>query len=86
MKNTFLEKSHIKCGRETIPRPFSKKSRLSIFLDQCSKILYFVLIVCQVQDYRKRLKLSCRPFAFISYKAFLKIKNRSGTSPVSFSV
>ena len=25
MKNIFLEKSYTKCGRETIPRPFSKK-------------------------------------------------------------
>ena len=34
MRNTFLEKSYTKCGRETIPRPFSKKSKLSISLDQ----------------------------------------------------
>ena len=30
----FLEKSFAKCGRETIPRPFYKKSKLSISLDQ----------------------------------------------------
>ena len=34
MRNTFLEKSYAKCGGETIPRPFSKKSKLSISLDQ----------------------------------------------------
>ena len=34
MKNTFLEKSYRKCGRNTISRPFSKKSILSISLDQ----------------------------------------------------
>ena len=34
MRNTFLEKSYTKCGRETFPRPFSKKSKLSISLDQ----------------------------------------------------
>ena len=34
MRKTFFEKSHLKCGGETIPRPFSKKSKLSIFLDQ----------------------------------------------------
>ena len=34
MRNIFLEKSYTKCGRETIPRPFSKKSKLSISLDQ----------------------------------------------------
>ena len=37
-RNSFLEKSYTKCGRETIPRPFSKKSKLSISLDQCSKV------------------------------------------------
>ena len=34
MRTIFLEKSFSKCGRETIPRPFSKKSKLIISLDQ----------------------------------------------------
>ena len=34
MRNTFLEKSCTKGGGETIPRPFSKKPKLSISLDQ----------------------------------------------------
>ena len=34
MRNIFLETSYTKCGGETIPRPFSKKSKLSISLDQ----------------------------------------------------
>ena len=42
MRNTFLEKSYAKCGGETIPRPFSKKSKLSISLDQYSKVLYIL--------------------------------------------
>ena len=33
-RNIFLEKSYPKCVGETIPRPFSKKSKLSISLDQ----------------------------------------------------
>ena len=33
-ENIFLEKSYTKCGGETIPEPFSKKSKLSISLDQ----------------------------------------------------
>ena len=33
-RNILLEKSYIQCGRETIPRPFPKKSKLSISLDQ----------------------------------------------------
>ena len=34
MKNIFLEKLWTKYGEETIARPFSKKSNLSISLDQ----------------------------------------------------
>ena len=34
MKNIFLEKSYTKYSGETIPRPFSKKLKLSISLDQ----------------------------------------------------
>ena len=33
-RNIFLKRSSIKCAGETIPRPFSKKSKLSISLDQ----------------------------------------------------
>ena len=40
MRNTYLEKSYTKYGRETIPRPFSEKSKLSISLDQLSKSSY----------------------------------------------
>ena len=32
--NIFLENSCIKCGGEVISRPFSKKSKLKISLDQ----------------------------------------------------
>ena len=34
MRNFFFEKLYAKCGRETSPRPFSEKLRLSISLDQ----------------------------------------------------
>ena len=34
MRNIFVEKSYTKYGREAIPRPFSKNSKLSISLDQ----------------------------------------------------
>ena len=34
MRKIFLEKSYPKCGGETSPKPFSKKSKLSISLDQ----------------------------------------------------
>ena len=46
MRNIFLEKSYTKCGRETIPRPFSKKSKLSISVDRYSKVLYNLLLLC----------------------------------------
>ena len=34
MKNIFVEKSYTKCSGETIPRPFTKKAKLSISPDQ----------------------------------------------------
>ena len=39
MKNIFVEKWYSKCAGETIPRPLSKKSKLSISLDQKCKVL-----------------------------------------------
>ena len=38
MRTIFLEKSFSKYGRGTIPRPFSKKSKLRISLDQSSEV------------------------------------------------
>ena len=34
MRNIFIEKPYTKHDRQTIPRPFSKNSKLSISLDQ----------------------------------------------------
>ena len=45
MKNIFLENSCSKCVEETIPRPFSKKTKLTISLDQYSKILYNLFLL-----------------------------------------
>ena len=39
MTNIFLDKSYIKCDEESIPRPFSKISKLSISLDLYPKVL-----------------------------------------------
>ena len=44
-RNIFLEKSYTKCGGETIPRPFLKKSKLSISPDQYSKVLYVLFLL-----------------------------------------
>ena len=40
MRNISVEKLYAKCGGETIPRHFSKKTKLSISLDQQSKASY----------------------------------------------
>ena len=59
MRNIFLEKSYTECDGEISPRLFSEKWKLSISLDQLSKIFYsFVFIVSQVEDYRNILELS----------------------------
>ena len=34
IRKVFLEKPYAKCGRETIPRPFSENLKLNISLDQ----------------------------------------------------
>ena len=39
-----------------------------------------LIIVCQDEDYQNIFKLSCRSFAFTSYKALLKIKKGSGAT------
>ena len=45
MRNNFLEKSYTKCDGEICPRPFSEKLKLSISLDQQSKVLYNLLLL-----------------------------------------
>ena len=45
IRNIVLEKSYTKYGGETIPRPSFKKSKLSIFLDQYSKVLYSLFLL-----------------------------------------
>ena len=45
MRNIFLEKSYTKFDGETSPRPFCEKLKLSIFLDQWSKVLYSLFLL-----------------------------------------
>ena len=71
MRNIFLEKSYTECGGETIPRPSSKKSKLSIYLDRQSEIPQICF---------DSMPKSCVALSFILYKAFSKNKKRSGTS------
>ena len=44
-RNIFLEKSYRECGGNTGPRPFSEKLKLSISLDQYSKVLPNLLLL-----------------------------------------
>ena len=39
IRKSFLEKSYIKSGEESRPRPFSENLKLTISLDQWSKVL-----------------------------------------------
>ena len=71
-RDNFLEKSYTMCGGDTIPRPLSKLSKLSISLDQYSKVFHSLFL--WHQKLRITLKLSCKSIAFTSYQAFLKKK------------
>ena len=44
-RNIFLEKSYMKYFEETIIRPFSIKLKLSISLDQRSKVLHSLFLL-----------------------------------------
>ena len=60
MRNIFPEKSNIKCGKEANPRPFYKKSKLSMSLNQQSEMLYSLLLLhTHVEVYQNILKLRC---------------------------
>ena len=57
MKNIFLKKLHIKYGGETIPRPFSKKSKLSISLEVKSLKFYILCFLwCAKAPFNTKLK------------------------------
>ena len=44
-KNIFLVKPFTKCGGETTPRLFSKKSKLNLSLNQLPKVLYRLFLL-----------------------------------------
>ena len=57
--NIFLEKLFRKYTRKASPRPFYKKSKLSISLDQQSEMLYnLFLLNFQVEIYQNILELT----------------------------
>ena len=43
--NIFLQKLYTNCGGEVLARPFSKKSKLNISLNQQSKVLHRLFLV-----------------------------------------
>ena len=83
MINIFLSKSCTKCGGESTSRHFSKKSKLSRSLDQCSKVLcsFIFLTSWDILGYQNISKLSYRLLTFKQYKAFLKNKEVLCSSP-----
>ena len=81
IRNIFLEKLYTKCGRESSPKPFSEKFKLSIYLDQQSKVLYNLFLLygkLRAIDIYIETKLQTTCFCLI-LSFFLK-QNRSGTS------
>ena len=45
IRNIFVEKLYTKCGGETSPGLFSEKIKLTISLDQWSKVLYSLFLL-----------------------------------------
>ena len=80
LRNIQPEVSYTKFGGETIPRPFFKKSKLTISLDQQLKVSYSLFLlngdyqIILLKGYQIILKRSCGPLAFTSYRTFLKNK------------
>ena len=87
LRNIFPEKSYTKWGGETFPRPFSRKSKLSISLDQHSKVLYiWFLLFAKLRTIESDWNWAAYYLLLPWGKAFLKSKKKSGTSlPASFS-
>ena len=45
LRNIFLKMSSAKCGGKTIPRPFFKRSKLSISLNQYFEVLHILFLL-----------------------------------------
>ena len=80
MRNIFLEKFYAKLDGETVPRPFSKKSKLSIFFDEQSKVLYSLFLLNPNWALSKYIQTKLQTTCFYHIKGFLKNKKRFGTS------
>ena len=76
----FLKNHRQNVMEKLVPDLFWKIiiNRISESIGQ--SFMQFVFIVCQVEGYRNKLKISCKPLAFTSYQASFNNKKRSGTS------
>ena len=64
MRNIFLEKSYIKYGGETFPRPFSEKSKLSI--SRMNSLLYSLfLLYAKLGTIKQQIKQQTTCFQLI---------------------
>ena len=79
LTNIISEKSCTKCGGEIIRWPFSKKSKLSMSLDQYSKVLHILFLFSKLRN----IEIDW-PLAFTSYKAFLKKRGLEQSSCLIF--
>ena len=62
MTNIFIKKSYTKYNAETSPTSFSEKLKLSISLDQLSKVVFLLYAKLRAIE---TLKLSCGPIPHI---------------------
>ena len=69
-RNIFVEKSYTKCAGENILRPLSKKSKLSISLDQ-----QFFSIVCKFEGYKIQLNQAADHLLLPNISFFKKEKD-----------
>ena len=76
MRNIFVEKPYIKWGGETIPRPFFRKLRLNIVLDQNSEVLYSLvfLLHANLRAIEKKWNQATDHLLLPYVKLFQKIK------------
>ena len=83
IRNIFLEKSYQKCCGETSPRPSSEKLKLSISLDQYSKVLSVCFYCMASQGISKYIEIKMQTTCFHLILGFFKKLKRSGTSLVA---
>ena len=74
MKNIFLEKSYSKWGGETIVRPFSKKSKLSIYTPRIIEIYWNWAVDYLLLPHTKLFKKTKRSLELVSLRHFLHEK------------